>query len=101
MPRGLLSAYAAAYEAEVRRFLAAGVVVALPDPAVVERVVRAVRSQTDRASIIVRSRYHKHAGSLEPAGASVIVDEEQEVGKLLGERAASLLRPHSGTDDRG
>ncbi len=68
------------------------VVVALPDPWIAERVVRAIRCQAPDVPVVVRSRYHMHIELLEPAGASAIVDEEQEVGNLLGQRAAILVR---------
>ncbi len=71
---------------------AAVVVVALPDPRTAEKTVRAIRSQAPDVPIVVRSRYHRHAGLLEPAGASAVIDEEQEVGSLLGKRARILVR---------
>jgi CPA2 family monovalent cation:H+ antiporter-2 len=70
---------------------AAAVVVALPDPRTAEKAVRAIRCAADRVPIVVRSRYHKHIELLEPAGASVVVDEEREVGVLLGERTRRIL----------
>jgi len=71
---------------------AATVVVALPDPRAVERAVRAIRSEAPEVPIIVRSRYHRHSGMLEEAGATAAVDEEQDIGSLLGARAATAVR---------
>ena len=67
------------------------VIVTLPDPRTVERVVRALRCQSPDVPVVVRSRYHRHVDGLEPAGASAVVDEEQEVGDLLGRRALQFL----------
>ena len=70
---------------------AAVVVVTLPDPRAAEKAVRAIRCQAVGVPVMVRSRYHRHAETLESAGASAVVDEEQEVGSLLGKRAELLV----------
>ncbi len=74
---------------------AAVVVVALPDPRTAEKAVRAIRCQASDVPVVVRSRYHRHAEVLEPAGASAVIDEEKEVGDLLGKRAAMLVSDSS------
>ena len=70
---------------------AAAVVVALPDPRTAEKVVQAVRCQAADVSVVVRARYHRHIHVLEPAGASAVVDEEQEVGNLLGKQTLRTI----------
>ena len=77
----------------------AAVVITLPDPRAAERTVRAVRSQSDHVPIVVRSRYHRHIESLEPAGASAVVDEEKEVGDLLGQRLLGMVTARSEEKD--
>ena len=75
----------------VRVASAAVVVVTLPDPSAAEETVRAISCQAMGVPVVVRSRYHRHADALESAGASAVVDEEQEVGNLLGQRAEILV----------
>ena len=80
---------------------AAAVIVAIPDTRAAENSVRAVRSHTDRVPIVARSRYHKHVEVLEPAGANAVVDEEREVGELLGRRTLSVVEKGAGNERDG
>jgi Trk K+ transport system NAD-binding subunit len=48
------------------------------------QVIRQARALAPQARVVTRARYHAHARALERAGAEVVVDEEQEVGRLLG-----------------
>ena len=85
---------------------AAVVAVTLPDPAAARRVIRQVRAEAPRAQIIARARYHVSAEELRQAGADVVVDEEEEVGRRIGDALAGIAnRPPHGNDggaaDRG
>ncbi len=71
---------------------ARAVIVALPDPATVHRVVANVRSISERVPIIARARYHRYAQDLMNAGAGVVIDEENEVGKEMAAEVRQLLR---------
>jgi CPA2 family monovalent cation:H+ antiporter-2 len=74
----------------VRQALA--VVVALPDHQTVVTVIHQVRALAPGIPIIARARYHRYAGEIIAAGASVVVDEEQQIGRRLGLEARRLLR---------
>ncbi len=63
---------------------ARAVVVTLPDYRATELVLRLARILNPSARLIARARYHIFSPSLAAAGAQAIVDEEHEVGRLLG-----------------
>ena len=67
------------------------VVVTAPDPATAHDVVKTIRSIAPSVPIVARGRYHRHAGRLKEAGATIIVDEEQEVGRRLAEEVRRLV----------
>jgi len=75
---------------------AQAVVVALPDHQTVIAVIHQVRALAPGVPIIARARYHRFAGEIIAAGASVVVDEEQQIGRRLGLEARRLLRHHQG-----
>jgi len=82
------------------------VAVTLPDPAAARRVIRQVRAEAPEAYLIARARYHVSAEELRQAGADVVVDEEEEVGRRIGDALAGIVnRPPHGNDggaaDRG
>lgn len=64
---------------------ARAVVVTLPDYRGAELVLRLARILNPSALLIARARYHIFSSSLAAAGAGAIVDEEHEVGRLLGD----------------
>ncbi len=68
------------------------IVVSLPDPRATELTIQALRVHAPNVPIIARSRYHRHAQKIADAGASALVDEEHEVGNLLGQQAEDLKR---------
>ena len=74
-------------EAELDTALA--LVVTVPDPRVAQSVVHLARRLAPELPIIVRSRYHRYLPDLLAAGATLVVDEEQSVGRLL---AAQVLK---------
>lgn len=63
---------------------ARAVVVTLPDYRAAELVLRLARVLNPATLLIARARYHIFAPSLAAAGAGAIVDEEHEVGRMLG-----------------
>jgi CPA2 family monovalent cation:H+ antiporter-2 len=71
---------------------ALAVVVALPDHHTVIAVIHQVRSLAPGIPIIARARYHRYAAEIVAAGATVVVDEEQQIGRRLGLEARRLLR---------
>ncbi|MDY7107648.1 MAG: cation:proton antiporter [Planctomycetota bacterium] len=70
---------------------AAAVVIALPAPQIVLAVIGQVRATGSPARIIVRARYHISTGELVRAGADVVVDEEEQVGRRLAAELRRLL----------
>ena len=74
---------------------AQAVVVALPDHETVVAVIHQVRALAPGIPIIARARYHRYAGEIIAAGASMVVDEEQQIGRRLGLETRRLLR-HDG-----
>lgn len=79
---------------------ALAVVVALPDHLTVIAVIHQVRSLAPGIPIIARARYHRYADEIIAAGASVVVDEEQQIGRRLGLEARRLLRHAEGQPQR-
>ncbi|MCG8407439.1 MAG: cation:proton antiporter [Phycisphaerales bacterium] len=61
------------------------VVVTVPDPTSALRITELVRSLAPNAVIIVRARYHIRRWELALAGATVIVDEEEQVGRRIAD----------------
>lgn len=79
---------------------AAVVAVTLPDPAATQQVIRQVRAEAPRVYLIARARYHVSADDLKQAGADVVVDEEEEVGRRLADALAEIVdRPARESDD--
>jgi CPA2 family monovalent cation:H+ antiporter-2 len=68
------------------------VVVALPSVDVGFTILRLIRSLAPHVPVVVRSRYQRHAPRLADCGAHVVVDDEEEVARALGERVTELLR---------
>ena len=70
---------------------ARAVVITLPDHRTSLHVIRQVQSQAPEVTIIARSRYHAYAEELKSAGAAVVLDEEEEMGRVLKRAAAEHL----------
>ena len=79
---------------------AQAVVVALPDHETVVAVIHQVRALAPGVPIIARARYHRYAGEIIAAGASMVVDEEQQIGRRLGLETRRLLRHDAGLPQR-
>jgi CPA2 family monovalent cation:H+ antiporter-2 len=67
------------------------VVVTLPDHRAAAHVLQGVRALAPSVTLIARARYHLHVGELSSAGASVVIDEEEEVGRRLAAAARELI----------
>ncbi len=72
------------------------VVVTVPTLDTALQIVRLVRLQAPEARVLVRARFHTWLGRLREAGAHVVVDEEQEVGRLIAEAYEEFLAPAEG-----
>lgn len=59
------------------------IIITLPDPNQSRQIIEEVRNIAPEVTIVARSRYHVHMWQLRYAGAHVVVDEEEEVGKRL------------------
>ena len=68
------------------------VVLTLPQPSAVLHVVRLVRSLAPEALLLVRARYHLFRPAIEAAGAHVVVDEEEDVGRTMARAFRRLER---------
>jgi len=63
------------------------VLVTLPDPRTVRRIVERIRLLAPQARMVVRARYNRSMDDLKDAGAYTLVDEESEVGRRLAAKA--------------
>lgn len=80
---------------------ALAVVVALPDHLTVITVIHQVRALAPGIPVVARARYHRYVDEIIAAGATVVVDEEQQIGRRLGLEARRLLRHNDDTMQRG
>jgi CPA2 family monovalent cation:H+ antiporter-2 len=71
---------------------ARAVVVTVPDPAAARQVIAGVRSLSPETPVLARARYHIYRWDLTAAGAEVVIDEEDEVGRHLASAALRILR---------
>jgi monovalent cation:H+ antiporter-2, CPA2 family len=76
------------------------VIIALPDHHTVISVIHQVRILAPSVPIVARARYHRFAGEITAAGATVVVDEEQHIGLRLGLEARRILRQDDQENDR-
>ncbi len=72
------------------------VVVTIPDPRMVRNIVENIRKISSDSTVIARSRYHIYNREIEKAGAHMIIDEENMVGKDLAQAVMDCLK---GTGD--
>lgn len=66
-------------------------VVTVPDLRGATTIIANARAIAPHVPVVVRARYHVHAIHLIMAGAAVVVDEEQEVGVVIGSRVREIL----------
>lgn len=67
------------------------VVVTIPDPTSTLRIIELVRSLSPSTVIVVRGRYHIRRWELALAGATVVVDEEEQVGRRIAYEVEKLI----------
>jgi len=72
------------------------VVVTIPDPSAVRRIIGQVRMLNPSVRIVARCRYHVYRWELEAAGAHVVIDEEEEVGRRMAEDVVRYLQSDQG-----
>ncbi|MDX1564054.1 MAG: cation:proton antiporter [Phycisphaeraceae bacterium] len=76
------------------------VIVAIPDHLMTINIIHQVRVQAPNVPVVVRARYHRHVDEIESAGATVVVDEEIQIGRRLAVTAGHLLmHPSDGVSD--
>lgn len=63
------------------------VIVAVPDHNAARIIISQCKIFAPHVPLIARSRYHVYAEELDMIGADIVVDEENNVGRLLGENA--------------
>lgn len=59
------------------------IVITIPDTKTARHIIELCRSLNPAAEIVVRARYHIHSNELKSAGANVIIDEEDQVGREI------------------
>jgi len=69
------------------------VAVTVPDPRTSRKIIKNLRLAVPDATIIVRGRYHIARTDLQQSGASLIVDEENMIGRALAREVVRVLRP--------
>ncbi len=74
---------------------ARAVVITIPDHNGVLQIIRSITCEAPKTTIVARARYHIHAPSYLEAGAHVVLDEEEHVGVVLGERVMGTMVPRS------
>ncbi|UCG06350.1 MAG: cation:proton antiporter, partial [Desulfobacterales bacterium] len=67
------------------------VVVTVPDPRTSRAIIENVRQINPNSTVIVRSRYHIAQWELQKAGANIVVDEENMVGRMLAQELTGFL----------
>jgi len=67
------------------------VVVTIPDTATARRITERVKMLAPHVPLIVRARYNFHIPEIHKAGASIVVDEEWEVGYSLADQACKAI----------
>ncbi|HOO57186.1 MAG TPA: cation:proton antiporter [bacterium] len=67
------------------------VVVTIPDTNTARRITERIKILAPNVPLIVRARYNLHIPEIKKAGASVIVDEEWEVGYSLADKACKAI----------
>jgi CPA2 family monovalent cation:H+ antiporter-2 len=80
---------------------ARAVIVTLPDHRAAAQVIQQVHARAPTVPLIARARYHLYADDLARAGATDVVDEEQEVGRRLAAAARRLSERDPGAASPG
>lgn len=69
------------------------IVVTVPDPRTTRGIIAQLRATCPSATLVVRARYHIFRWELALAGAQVVVDEEDQVGRRLAIEVRERLLP--------
>lgn len=75
------------------------VVITVPDPRSAGRIIQNVRDIAPEAFILARARYQMLQWELVEAGADIIVDEENQVGRAISEELLAVLGERSDKPD--
>lgn len=70
---------------------AAAVVITVPSHDLAVQIVRYIGQAAPDAAIFARARFHRSVPELVAAGASVVIDEEQEVGRQIARACEDAL----------
>jgi monovalent cation:H+ antiporter-2, CPA2 family len=73
-------------------------VVTVPDPQMAQTMVACARRLAPDVPVIARSRYHRFLPDLLAAGATLAVDEESSVGRLLAAQVLKSLPRHEAAE---
>ena len=68
-------------------------VITIPDANAARRIIELARALNPNLHILVRARYHVTRWELAMAGATIVIDEEEQVGNKLAEEAIAFLKP--------
>lgn len=71
-------------------------VVTVPDPMTTVQIVEHMRRMRPQLPIAARCRYHRHQAAVKKAGATIIVDEETQVGHNLAHQIVDFMQTTSG-----
>ncbi len=67
------------------------VVIAIPDPSASQTLIRHIRSLSAECTLVVRARYDMACQALRAAGADILINEEDLVGKKLAEALLAAM----------
>lgn len=67
-------------------------VITVPDPRTAGKIIENLRLVAPNSTIIVRGRYHIARADLQQSGASLIVDEENMIGRELAREVIRILK---------
>ena len=67
-------------------------VITVPDPRTASKIIGNLRQVAPNSTIIVRGRYHIARTDLQQSGASIIVDEENMIGREMAGEVIRVLR---------
>jgi CPA2 family monovalent cation:H+ antiporter-2 len=71
-------------------------VVTVPDPMTTIQIVKHMRRLRPQLPIAARCRYHRHQAAVKEAGATIMVDEETQVGHDLAHQIVDFMQKTSG-----
>lgn len=72
------------------------VAITVPDPRAIRQMIAAVKALAPNPTIVVRSRYHVLRWEFTFAGAHVVIDEEDQVGRRIAAEVRRVLHEEEG-----